>query len=80
MLISLCLRPGENSCVSAVGSMLVFAALLCHDFVYLCPCDLQVSNGMEMPSGRHSVTVETQVQKEEQEDQEGQRQYSSLPR
>lgn len=49
-------------------------------FVYLRPCDLQVSNGMEMPSGRHSVTVETQVQKEEQEDQEGQRQYSSLPR
>ncbi|XP_056868673.1 partitioning defective 3 homolog isoform X5 [Takifugu flavidus] len=39
-----------------------------------------VSNGMEMPSGRHSVTVETQFQKEEQEDQEGQRQYSSLPR
>uniref|UniRef100_A0A674PS02 Par-3 family cell polarity regulator n=1 Tax=Takifugu rubripes TaxID=31033 RepID=A0A674PS02_TAKRU len=33
-----------------------------------------------MPSGRHSVTVETQFQKEEQEDQEGQRQYSSLPR
>uniref|UniRef100_A0A674PN21 Par-3 family cell polarity regulator n=1 Tax=Takifugu rubripes TaxID=31033 RepID=A0A674PN21_TAKRU len=30
--------------------------------------------------GRHSVTVETQFQKEEQEDQEGQRQYSSLPR
>ncbi|XP_070708818.1 partitioning defective 3 homolog [Pempheris klunzingeri] len=43
-----------------------------------------VSNGMETPSGRHSVTVETQVQKQQQEDRDGfqhaQRQYSSLPR
>ncbi|CAF98763.1 unnamed protein product, partial [Tetraodon nigroviridis] len=43
-----------------------------------------VSNGTETPSGRHSVTVETQIQKEEQEGQEDvqqtQRQYSSLPR
>lgn len=47
-------------------------------------CNLQVSNGKENPSGRHSVTVETQIQKEEQEDQkdfqQAQRQYSSLPR
>uniref|UniRef100_A0A8C4DY07 Par-3 family cell polarity regulator n=1 Tax=Dicentrarchus labrax TaxID=13489 RepID=A0A8C4DY07_DICLA len=36
------------------------------------------------PSGRHSVTVESQVQKQQQEDrddfQQAQRQYSSLPR
>ncbi|XP_053268605.1 partitioning defective 3 homolog isoform X3 [Pleuronectes platessa] len=41
-----------------------------------------VSNGTETQSGRHSVTVETQ--KEQQEDgdgfQQAQRQYSSLPR
>lgn len=52
--------------------------------MYPCLCDLEVSNGTEMSSGRHSVTVETQIQKEEQEDQDGfnqaQRQYSSLPR
>ncbi|XP_044032385.1 partitioning defective 3 homolog isoform X6 [Siniperca chuatsi] len=43
-----------------------------------------VSNGTETPSGRHSVTVETQVQKQQQDDRDGfqqaQRQYSSLPR
>ncbi|XP_059183110.1 partitioning defective 3 homolog [Centropristis striata] len=43
-----------------------------------------VSNGTETPSGRHSVTVDSQVQKEQQEDRDGfqqaQRQYSSLPR
>ncbi|XP_040921330.1 partitioning defective 3 homolog isoform X2 [Toxotes jaculatrix] len=43
-----------------------------------------VSNGTETQSGRHSVTVETQVQKQQQEDRDGfqqtQRQYSSLPR
>uniref|UniRef100_A0A673BZ49 PDZ domain-containing protein n=1 Tax=Sphaeramia orbicularis TaxID=375764 RepID=A0A673BZ49_9TELE len=42
------------------------------------------SNGTEAQSGRHSVTVETQVQKQEQEDRDGvqqaSRQYSSLPR
>uniref|UniRef100_A0A4W6G6P8 Par-3 family cell polarity regulator n=1 Tax=Lates calcarifer TaxID=8187 RepID=A0A4W6G6P8_LATCA len=42
------------------------------------------SNGTETQSGRHSVTVETQVQKQQQEDRDGfqqaQRQYSSLPR
>uniref|UniRef100_A0A8D3CQ02 Par-3 family cell polarity regulator n=1 Tax=Scophthalmus maximus TaxID=52904 RepID=A0A8D3CQ02_SCOMX len=42
------------------------------------------SNGTEAQSGRHSVTVETQAQKEQQEDgdglQQAQRQYSSLPR
>lgn len=45
---------------------------------------LQVSNGTETLSGRHSVTVETQVQKQQQEDRDGfqqaQRQYNSLPR
>ncbi|XP_070842247.1 partitioning defective 3 homolog isoform X2 [Chaetodon trifascialis] len=43
-----------------------------------------VSNGTETLSGRHSVTVETQVQKQQQEDrdsfQQAQRQYNSLPR
>ncbi|XP_042366102.1 partitioning defective 3 homolog isoform X1 [Plectropomus leopardus] len=43
-----------------------------------------VSNGTETPSGRHSVTVDSQVQKQQQEDRDGfqqaQRQYSSLPR
>ncbi|XP_039646285.1 partitioning defective 3 homolog isoform X4 [Perca fluviatilis] len=43
-----------------------------------------VSNGTETLSGRHSVTVETQVQKQQQEDRDGfqpaQRQYNSLPR
>ncbi|XP_073344421.1 partitioning defective 3 homolog [Pagrus major] len=43
-----------------------------------------VSNGTETPSGRHSVTVDNQVQKQQQEDRDGfqqaQRQYSSLPR
>ncbi|XP_054478470.1 partitioning defective 3 homolog isoform X2 [Anoplopoma fimbria] len=43
-----------------------------------------VSNGTETPSGRHSVAVETQVQKQQQEDidgfQQAQRQYNSLPR
>nr|XP_046227304.1 partitioning defective 3 homolog isoform X3 [Scatophagus argus] len=43
-----------------------------------------VSNGTDTLSGRHSVTVETQVQKQQQEDRDGfqqaQRQYSSLPR
>ncbi|KAK2858660.1 hypothetical protein Q5P01_003280 [Channa striata] len=43
-----------------------------------------VSSGMETQSGRHSVTVETQVQKQQQEDRDGfhqsQRKYSSLPR
>ncbi|KAE8280090.1 Partitioning defective 3-like protein [Larimichthys crocea] len=43
-----------------------------------------VSNGTETQSGRHSVTVETQVQKQQQDDRDGfqqaQRQYSSLPR
>lgn len=47
-------------------------------------CSWQVSNGTETPSGRHSVTVDAQAQKEEQEDRDGgqqtQRQYSSLPR
>uniref|UniRef100_A0A3Q3EI71 Par-3 family cell polarity regulator n=1 Tax=Labrus bergylta TaxID=56723 RepID=A0A3Q3EI71_9LABR len=42
------------------------------------------SNGMETQSGRHSVTVETQAQKKQEEDRDGfqqaQRQYSSLPR
>ena len=50
----------------------------------LCNCLLQVSNGTEAPSGRHSVTVDSQVQKQQQEDRDGfqqaQRQYSSLPR
>lgn len=45
---------------------------------------LQANNGMETPSGRHSVTVDTQVQKQQQDDRDGfqqaQRQYSSLPR
>ncbi|XP_077953119.1 partitioning defective 3 homolog isoform X2 [Gasterosteus aculeatus] len=44
----------------------------------------RVSNGMELPSGRHSVSVETQAQKQQQEDTDGlqqaQRQYNSLPR
>ncbi|KAL6098111.1 pard3 [Pungitius sinensis] len=44
----------------------------------------QVGNGTELPSGRHSVSVETQAQKQQQEDrdgfQQGQRQYNSLPR
>ncbi|KAM9839267.1 partitioning defective 3 homolog [Aulostomus maculatus] len=43
-----------------------------------------VSNGMETLSGRHSVTVEAEVQKQHQEDgdhfQQAQKQYSSLPR
>ncbi|XP_058489697.1 partitioning defective 3 homolog isoform X3 [Solea solea] len=43
-----------------------------------------VSNGTETQSGRHSITVETQAQKQQQEDRDGfqqaQRQYSSLPR
>ncbi|XP_022609742.1 partitioning defective 3 homolog [Seriola dumerili] len=43
-----------------------------------------VSNGTETQSGRHSVTVETQVEKQQQDDRDGfqqaQRQYSSLPR
>ncbi|XP_069007430.1 partitioning defective 3 homolog [Embiotoca jacksoni] len=43
-----------------------------------------VSNGTETPSGRHSVTVETQAQKQQQESRDGfqqaQRQYNSLPR
>ncbi|CAN9506518.1 unnamed protein product [Ophioblennius macclurei] len=43
-----------------------------------------VSNGTETPSGRHSVTVDGQTQKQEQDDQDGfhqaQRQYNSLPR
>uniref|UniRef100_UPI0037E96FBA partitioning defective 3 homolog n=1 Tax=Semicossyphus pulcher TaxID=241346 RepID=UPI0037E96FBA len=42
-----------------------------------------VSNGTEAPSGRHSVTVETQAQKQEEDRdgfQQAQRQYSSLPR
>ncbi|XP_034561680.1 partitioning defective 3 homolog isoform X2 [Notolabrus celidotus] len=43
-----------------------------------------VSNGMETQSGRHSVTVDTQAQKQQEEDRDGfqqaQRQYSSLPR
>ncbi|CAJ1081811.1 partitioning defective 3 homolog isoform X2 [Xyrichtys novacula] len=43
-----------------------------------------VSNGTETQSGRHSVTVETQAQKQQEEDrdsfQQAQRQYSSLPR
>ncbi|XP_061660645.1 partitioning defective 3 homolog isoform X2 [Syngnathoides biaculeatus] len=42
------------------------------------------SKGMEMQSGRHSVTMESQVQKQHQEDRgsfrQAQRQYSSLPR
>ncbi|XP_030612054.1 partitioning defective 3 homolog isoform X2 [Archocentrus centrarchus] len=42
------------------------------------------SNGTETSSGRHSVTVDTQVQKQQQEDrddfQQSQRQYNSLPR
>ncbi|XP_060920141.1 partitioning defective 3 homolog isoform X2 [Labrus mixtus] len=42
------------------------------------------SNGTETQSGRHSVTVETQAQKQQEEDRDGfqqaQRQYSSLPR
>lgn len=42
------------------------------------------SNGTETSSGRHSVTVETQVQKQQQEDRDdfpqAQRQYNSLPR
>ncbi|KAM3593420.1 uncharacterized protein V6R79_012640 [Siganus canaliculatus] len=40
-----------------------------------------VSNGTETLSGRHSVTVDTQVQKQQQDDfHQAQRQYSSLPR
>ncbi|XP_067342139.1 partitioning defective 3 homolog isoform X3 [Channa argus] len=43
-----------------------------------------VNPGMDTQSGRHSVTVETQVQKQQQEDRDGfqqsQRNYSSLPR
>ncbi|XP_074549248.1 partitioning defective 3 homolog isoform X2 [Halichoeres trimaculatus] len=42
-----------------------------------------VSNGTETQSGRHSVTVETQAQKQEEDRdgfQQAQRQYSSLPR
>ncbi|XP_041670517.1 partitioning defective 3 homolog [Cheilinus undulatus] len=43
-----------------------------------------MSNGTEVQSGRHSVTVETQAQKQQEEDrdsfQQAQRQYSSLPR
>ncbi|KAM7370152.1 hypothetical protein PAMP_011430 [Pampus punctatissimus] len=42
------------------------------------------NSGTETPSGRHSVTMETQVQKQQQDDRDGfqqaQRQYSSLPR
>ncbi|XP_051910666.1 partitioning defective 3 homolog isoform X2 [Hippocampus zosterae] len=42
------------------------------------------SNGMEMQSGRHSVTMESQVQKQHQEDggsfRQAQRQSNSLPR
>ncbi|XP_062297734.1 partitioning defective 3 homolog isoform X2 [Scomber scombrus] len=42
------------------------------------------NNGTETASGRHSVTVEAQVQKQQQDDRDGfqqaQRQYSSLPR
>ncbi|KAM3860253.1 partitioning defective 3 homolog [Diretmus argenteus] len=42
------------------------------------------NNGTETPSGRRSVTVETQALKQQQEDREGlqqsQRQYNSLPR
>ncbi|XP_044195701.1 partitioning defective 3 homolog isoform X3 [Thunnus albacares] len=42
------------------------------------------NNGTETASGRHSVTVDTQVQKQQQDDRDGfqqaQRQYSSLPR
>uniref|UniRef100_A0A665VEP0 Partitioning defective 3 homolog n=1 Tax=Echeneis naucrates TaxID=173247 RepID=A0A665VEP0_ECHNA len=43
-----------------------------------------VNNGTETQSGRHAVTVETQTQKQQQEDRDGfqqaPRQYSSLPR
>ncbi|XP_041824605.1 partitioning defective 3 homolog isoform X2 [Melanotaenia boesemani] len=43
-----------------------------------------ISNGTETHSGRHSASVETQVQKQQQEDRDGfqqpQRQYNSLPR
>ncbi|KAF7661632.1 hypothetical protein LDENG_00256140 [Lucifuga dentata] len=42
------------------------------------------TNGTETPSGRHSVTMDTQVQQQQQEDKDGfqqvQRNYSSLPR
>ncbi|KAM4606360.1 partitioning defective 3 homolog [Polymixia lowei] len=42
------------------------------------------NNGTEAQTGRHSVTVEAQAQKQQQEDREGfqqaQRHYSSLPR
>ncbi|XP_057681039.1 partitioning defective 3 homolog [Corythoichthys intestinalis] len=42
------------------------------------------SNGMEIQSGRHSVTMESQIQKRHHEDRgsfhQAQRQYSSLPR
>ncbi|KAM7390781.1 hypothetical protein PAMA_008799 [Pampus argenteus] len=40
------------------------------------------NSGTETPSGRHSVTMETQVQKQQQDDgfQQAPRQYSSLPR
>uniref|UniRef100_A0A3Q1CPV1 PDZ domain-containing protein n=1 Tax=Amphiprion ocellaris TaxID=80972 RepID=A0A3Q1CPV1_AMPOC len=43
-----------------------------------------VTNGTEAQSGRHSVTVDTQVQKQQQDDRDGfqqaPRQYNSLPR
>ncbi|XP_068603804.1 partitioning defective 3 homolog [Brachionichthys hirsutus] len=42
------------------------------------------SSGTEMPSGRHSVTVDREVQKQQQEDRDGfqqtQRHHGSLPR
>ncbi|XP_047424736.1 partitioning defective 3 homolog isoform X2 [Mugil cephalus] len=42
----------------------------------------RVSNGTEAQSGRHSVTVDSQVQKQQQDDsyQQSQRQYNSLTR
>ncbi|XP_075968718.1 partitioning defective 3 homolog [Anarhichas minor] len=39
-----------------------------------------VSNGMEKPSGRHSVTIETQQQEDKDGFQQAQRHYNSLPR
>lgn len=65
-------------CVSVFSLSFYVCILTCVTWM------LQVSNGTETQSGRHSVTVETQVQKQQQDDRDGfqqaQRQYSSLPR
>lgn len=47
-------------------------------------CFYQATNGTEASSARHSVTTESQVQKQQQDDkdsfQQAQRQFNSLPR